>query len=283
MTRLGVRRDSFTEVIDEAADYSHELPMDIVGAQEALEAMRLDVLVFTDIGMEPVTYALCFGRFAPVQIVFWGHPTTSGIAESADYYLIMDGAEPSGNHAEEHYSEQLVRLASLGSFYNANESGQLSNSRRTREDYKRDSSVLKSASNQNRFYAAPQHCQKYHPAFDGALLGILARDPLAVLILRNCSKTQEPSALMRRLGRPARVIEVPLLGLGEYVMLFGGAHVALETFPFGGSITSLDAFEAGTPVVVRASVEGRPALTESLYGVMGINCCLANDETAYIE
>ena len=35
---------------------------------------NLDIIFYPDIGMSPTTYFLAFSRFAPVQIVSWGHP-----------------------------------------------------------------------------------------------------------------------------------------------------------------------------------------------------------------
>lgn len=50
---------------------------------------RLDVLVFGDIGMESRSFMLAHARLARVQAVFWGHPTTSGVAnEQADTRLL---------------------------------------------------------------------------------------------------------------------------------------------------------------------------------------------------
>ena len=80
-----------------------------------------------------------------------------------------------------------------------------------------------------------------------------------------------------------RVVEVPQISLQDYVRLFGGAHVALEPFPFGGSITSLDAFEGGAPVVALAPQAGRPALTVALYAIAGVDCCVAATVEAYAD
>ncbi len=37
-----------------------------------VQAMKLDVLVFAEIGMDPVNYLLAFARLAPVQVVTHG-------------------------------------------------------------------------------------------------------------------------------------------------------------------------------------------------------------------
>lgn len=273
-----VRRDFYTEDLIEAfADHVIELPLDLDAARQALA--HFDVLVYTDIGMEPVSYALAFARLAPVQAVFWGHPTTSGVPDSVDYYLLMDGAEPD-LAAPERYTEQLVRLDTLGAFYRKNESGQLDPAK-TRADY---ATAAPKLPHRGTVYACPQHCLKYHPDFDAAIAGILDADPTAFVVVRNCS-AQAPALADRLPQFATRLIQVPVLPLTEFVALFGAAHVALEPFPFGGSITTLDAFEAGTPVVARAPTDTqRPALTAALYRILGMtDCCVANDTVAYVD
>jgi len=68
-----LKRDFFTNAIDRVST-AHVLPRDLSEARAIIASSNLDILVFTDIGMEPFTYALAFSRFAPIQCVFWGHP-----------------------------------------------------------------------------------------------------------------------------------------------------------------------------------------------------------------
>lgn len=59
---------------------------DLAGVRQAIAAERLDVLFYTDIGVEPPTYFLAFARLAPVQCLTLGHPVTTGIP-NMDYFL----------------------------------------------------------------------------------------------------------------------------------------------------------------------------------------------------
>ena len=70
-----------------------------------------DVLIYPEIGMHCVTTQLAATRLAPVQCVSWGHPSTSGLP-TMDYYLSAELLE--SETAQEHYTEQLVRLPHLG-------------------------------------------------------------------------------------------------------------------------------------------------------------------------
>lgn len=74
----------------------------------------LHVLLYPEIGMDPLTVQLASVWLAPVQCASWGHPDTSGLP-TIDYYLSSDLMEPPD--AENHYTERLVRLPNLSVFY----------------------------------------------------------------------------------------------------------------------------------------------------------------------
>ncbi len=66
--------DESAREIAAAADRVITVPLQLSGAQTAIAAEQLDVLCYTDIGMDPFTYQLAFSRLAPVQCVLPGHP-----------------------------------------------------------------------------------------------------------------------------------------------------------------------------------------------------------------
>ena len=67
---------------------------------------ELDVLIFPDVGMEPFTLYLSFARLARVQMAWWGHPVTTA-SPTMDYFISL---EDELDEAQEHYTEQLVRM-----------------------------------------------------------------------------------------------------------------------------------------------------------------------------
>ena len=64
--------------------------------------------------MDPVSCQLAAQRLAPVECNSWGHPDTSGFP-TLDYFLSSELMEPPD--AQDHYTEQLVRLANLSVYY----------------------------------------------------------------------------------------------------------------------------------------------------------------------
>jgi len=108
--------------------------MPLVQNRDLVQERALDVLIFLDVGMEPATKAWAGARLAPVQMVVWGHPSTTGMA-SVDYFLSSErfhtdkwdlssraraGAEPTAvaaGGAYDYFSEQLVQLPGLNFYF----------------------------------------------------------------------------------------------------------------------------------------------------------------------
>jgi predicted O-linked N-acetylglucosamine transferase (SPINDLY family) len=84
---------------------------DLVEWTRLIIGHQLDVLIYPEVGMDPLTAKLASLRLAPVQAAAWGHPVTTGLP-TMDYYLSAEALEPPGSEA--HYAERLVRLPGLG-------------------------------------------------------------------------------------------------------------------------------------------------------------------------
>jgi predicted O-linked N-acetylglucosamine transferase (SPINDLY family) len=104
-------RDADTERWAAAVEHFEAGSFDIAAWVTRLRAAQLDVLVFLDIGMQPITQALATRRLAPCQVVLWGHPVTTGLA-SIDAFISAASMEPDDGAA--HYIERLITLPGLG-------------------------------------------------------------------------------------------------------------------------------------------------------------------------
>lgn len=280
-------------------------------AQQAVAALKLDVLVYGDVGMDALTTGLAHVRLSPVQVAFWGHPGTTGLS-TMDYFItsdlfegelgagrdgarrapqshgresfpsanakgvgtkdlienipgvgaedraeVVDGedADPLGvaetSNRQNAFSEQLVRLGGLGIVFddptrtfrwdpycgNSNDlsgadtlsehrphdgEGPVPREGVARERRQHYGSALElapplsrecdggaspeggwtkdAATSRPRLYVCAQSLMKMHPAFDAALTGILAADPLAqILLLRDSRQLLWHSRFRRRL------------------------------------------------------------------------------------
>ncbi|NWF76293.1 MAG: tetratricopeptide repeat protein [Nitrospirae bacterium] len=105
------------KVTEDAEQYFTNFVQGIYSIEELCQIIRNDnlhVIIYPEIGMDPLIVRLAALKLAPVQCVSLGHPDTSGFP-TIDYYLSSDLMEPSD--ADEHYTERLIRLPNLGFYY----------------------------------------------------------------------------------------------------------------------------------------------------------------------
>ena len=108
-------KSSMRKEIDDSASKTIILNSKIENQQQQIKEEKLDILFYPDIGMSPTTYFLALSRFAPVQIVSWGHPETTGI-DTIDYFLSSALFEL--NNAKKKYTERLIQLSQFPLYYN---------------------------------------------------------------------------------------------------------------------------------------------------------------------
>ena len=109
------RVDGETDVARSLSERFVQGPLGSVEAwREEILSDRPHVLLYPEIGMDPMGAQLAALRLAPVQCTSWGHPSTSGYP-TIDYFLSSEGMEPPD--ASEHYTERLVRLPNLSIYY----------------------------------------------------------------------------------------------------------------------------------------------------------------------
>ncbi len=131
----------------------------VANVAAAIRDDALDVLVYLELGMHSVSFALAALRLAPVQCAAWGHPTTTG-HPTIDYYLSAAAMEPPD--AAAHYSERLVLLPGIGTQYSPPAIPE--DTDRARFSLPQDKVLL----------LCPQSLFKVHPDNDDLLAAVLA-------------------------------------------------------------------------------------------------------------
>jgi protein O-GlcNAc transferase len=110
----GKIKDSAT---DSARRHCRKFIEDVASFEELCRIIQNDhlhILIYPEVGMDPMTLRLASLRLAPVQCASLGHPDTTGLP-TIDYYLSSELMEPPDG--DEHYTEQLIRLPNLGFAY----------------------------------------------------------------------------------------------------------------------------------------------------------------------
>lgn len=251
------------------------VPERLDSARKMVGDLQLDILVYADIGMEPVGYFLAFSRLAPVQCAMLGHPVTTGIP-NVDYFISSALFEP--ENARNHYSESLLLLNSLP-VYMAKPAIPVALKGRGALGLPEDR-VL---------YVCPMMLHKLHPDFDEAMAQILRRDPRGEIVLfRDGRHPARHEFLMERFSRTMpdvldRVRFLPWLSTDDLMSVFMAADVVLDSYHFGAGTTAFMVLATGNPIVTLPSefVRGRPAY--GCYRKMGIMDCVAGSPQEYVE
>lgn len=263
-------RDVFPSVDNHAA-----LPFDLARAREQVSGLKLDVLVYADIGMDPLSYFLSFSRLAPIQCAMLGHPVTSGIS-NVDYFISSALFEPPG--ADEHYSESLVRLDALPAFIARPALPAVPKTRATLglpED--------------RRLYVCPTMLQKLHPDFDRAIGEILRRDSAGEMILfRDLRFPHWHRMVLDRFAVTlpdvlSRVRFMPWLSQEDLMSVLLTADVVLDTFHFGAATTTFLVLSTGTPIVTLPGDFARSRATLACYRTIGVMDCVAASVEQYVD
>lgn len=184
-------------------------------ASDGKADVLFDIAIFSDLLMQASQCIWAHEvRIARNQIVFWGHPQTSGMS-TMDFYITSESFEDSSltemHHRQNQYSEQLVQFDSLSLvLFDAepiasalpNELPIDINSKlNSRDRFMRwlqansdslsnQKDTLTNLSAPCRLYGSIQTLMKYHPLMDHMLFDLLISDAHAVVILLKSSNNQ---------------------------------------------------------------------------------------------
>jgi len=245
---------------------------------EAIMNRQLDVLIYPEIIMDPMTVKLASLRLAPVQVTTWGHPETTGLS-TIDCFLSAEGLEPEG--AEANYSERLLMLPHLGCHY---QSLQITPARPDLLGLGIDSGDPILICPGTPFKYAPKHDRMFaeiarrlgrcrfvffmhHPTG----LSEKLRDRIRTALTRNGVDAEKVLAF------------IPMQNTAEFYGLLSRAHVLLDTIGFSGFNTAMQAVECGLPIVTREGRFLRGRLASGILKRMELQELVAATEENYVE
>lgn len=278
--------DQYTEQIEQGVTTARRFPLaegddldESVLARIArmVAADELDVLIFPEIGMEPLIERLASMRLAPLQCALWGHPVTTGLP-TIDVFFSSEMMEPEG--FVEHYRERIHVLPGLGCAYPVPPKPEALN--RSQLGLPEDAPLLVCA----------QSSFKWSAAFVDVIGMLLRERPTAKLV---CFRNRDNVAalafedfLEQRFSAfgvelSSRVIVMQETSRPRFLAVLAACDVALDTFGFSGGNTTLDSLSVGLPVVTLPGEFMRGRQSRAMLQLIGANELIAQDEADFLR
>lgn len=241
--------DFYTDEHKKCADEWH----DVLGLSDAdlarrIRDDRIDILVDLSMHMGGNRLRTFAEKPAPVQMT-WAYPGTTGL-DAIDYRITDRNIDPEG--AELPYSEETLRLPHSFWCY-----GPFEEEREVKE--------LPMLENGYPTFGCLNTFMKVNRYTLELWARVLVASPASrLLVLAPLGSARDFACeVLEKQGVAAeRVGFVDVQGRPEYLDTYGRIDVALDTFPYNGHTTSLDAYFMGVPVVtlVGETVVGRAGL-----------------------
>lgn len=244
---------------------------------EAIADAQPDVLIYPEIGMDPMSLKLASMRLAPLQAASWGHPETTGLP-TIDCYLSASGLEPP--QAQAHYTERLVALPNLGCYVQP-DPVQAVPPDLAGWGIEADAPLL----------LCPGSPFKYAPEHDWVLAEIARQLGRCRLVFFNYRTRTLSSKLRARLAAAfaQRGLDfercVSFIDWQEKNVFYGllqRADAFLDTIGFSGFNTALQALQCGLPVVTLEGRFLRGRLASGMLRHIGLQDLVAGSADQYI-
>ena len=242
--------------------------------QEIL-ADALDILIYPEVGMDPVAAQLAALRLAPVQCNSWGHPTTSGFP-TMDYFLSSDLMEP--ENGQDHYTERLVRLPNLGIYY--------------------EPAAPQITQTSNRPQPGPvqfwcgQATPKYLPQYDEVFARIAKQAGDCRFVFVESQVSASVTAQFRaRLATafsaagldPSQYCQfLPRMNESEFSAALGQCDIFLDSIGWSGCNSTLESLPYDIPIVTVPGEMMRGRHSMAILKMMGVTSTIANTVDDYV-
>jgi protein O-GlcNAc transferase len=277
----GTKIDGLTQAFNSYFDYFRHIPTSLEDTCHTILSDQLHILVYLDIGIHPLISTIASLRLAPVQCATWGHPITSGIP-TIDYFISGDLVQP--DNAQDHYSENLIRLPNIGMCF---PTPFIPDGTKTRAEF--------GFSKDHVIYLCCQAWSKYLPQHDYLLAEIAKRVPQAKFVfvahcyMPNASmqvkflKRLQPHFDCLGLQASDVCVFLPRQDSGGYFGLLQAADIFLDTLDFSGGYTTLEAIACNLPIVTMPGEFMRGRQSYGFLTMLGVTDTIAKSEAEYID
>ena len=230
--------------------------------ERVLREDGLDILVELSGHSDGHRLGVLARRVAPIQVTYLGYPNTTGL-RAIDYRITDGRADPPGESDELHV-ERLVRLPTTFLCYSPPEAG----SGLPIGPFQRKEYVT---------FCSFNNLAKISPTCMALWVRVLSAVPNSKLLIKTFGLQEQGlrRTLLERLrcagADSDRVsIAVPKRSHRDHMEAYGEADIALDTFPYNGTTTTLDALWMGVPVISLAGDRHASRVGLSILSTVGL-------------
>ncbi|HEX4152352.1 MAG TPA: tetratricopeptide repeat protein [Steroidobacteraceae bacterium] len=265
------RPDAYTERVAAHADAWREVrPLDDERLSRVIRDDGIDILIDLTMHMSNGRPLLFARKPAPVQIAWLAYPGTTGM-DAVDYRLSDPRLDPEG--FDDHYAERTLRLPDSFWCYDP-----LTDEPRVGPLPALERGALTLGCLNNPCKLTDRTLELWS--------GVMRALPHARLLIMAPEGRYRQRVLERLAARavgPQRVDFVPFRRRAEYLRTYEQIDFGLDTFPYNGHTTSLDALWMGVPTVTRVgeTCVGRGGLSQ--LHQLGLAELAASSDQAFVE
>jgi protein O-GlcNAc transferase len=276
---VGKNVDSVTKEVQRISEGFQHLPNALEDACRAILADNLQILVFLDIGLDPVMSQLAALRLAPIQCMAWDQPVTSGLP-TVDYFLSSALAEP--ENAQDHYSEALVLLPEVGVCYPRPLIPALLLEGTRKDFHIREDAVV---------YLCCQEAKKFLPEQDALFAQIARRVPNSqfVFLVKNAlvgndfRKRLDLAFSSFGLQVDDHCVLLSELDRFRYLSLQSLGDVFLDAMGWSGGVSTFEAVACRLPIVTMPGMLMRSRQSYAILTQLGVTDTIARDKSDYVD
>jgi predicted O-linked N-acetylglucosamine transferase (SPINDLY family) len=275
----GIITDTETKQAAAQCDRFVQGPLSLDRWRQVILADAPHVLIYPEVGMDPVSAQLAAQRLAPVQCNSWGHPDTSGFP-TLDYFLSSELMEPPDG--QDHYTERLFKLPNLSIYYEPVGTPPVS---LTRADLGlRPESVV---------YWCGQSLFKYLPQFDkvfpriarevGDCKFVFIQHQRGAHVTDLFQKRLEQSFGTSGLRAAEHCVFLPRLDQHRFSAVTGQCDIVLDSIGWSGCNSTLESLQHDLPIVTMTGALMRGRHTMAILKMLGVEETLTETTNDYIS
>lgn len=238
---------------------------------------KIDILIFPEIGMDPLSLQLAALRLAPIQCTGLGHPQTTGL-KTIDYFLSSEMMESACS--DHHYREKLIQLPGLGIYY-----------QKTNSPVVEFSHELTSLRKESVKYLLCQSLFKYPPGYEKFIATLAKRVPNSQFVFTTTPKELGPlffSKLEKAFQNSGadfknQVVQLDRVKGSVFASLCQNCDLFLDSLGWSGFNTTLEAIEQDLLPITLEGKLARTRHTSAILKVIGLNELIASELTEFLN